>query len=326
MLKKKKNQLIHSQYLGKLLTSTKYLLVLVFFCLILLPSFGQTNAYSIKPAIEEFQLEPLEKAQGVLYFTNTTTQDQNFKIYSHRYKPQREEILDERDFVKTDIQSITVTAGETAEIPYEVEIPDDTLPGSYFSIIVVEGEDDRQNQTGSSIGINYGLGALVAMHVVYDIDIADIFINETEIELNYTKTLIPFRTVIEYKIKNNSKYTFQILGQLGIQSKNQKTQPTYFQINPKGEKLYPNTELSFSFIYYGRLRDFIENKNVVARTGNQFSNNLKENTIEIPYLTQTIIVATALIIIFSTVIVATILLRKQKGNRKQKKKEKTKTK
>lgn len=314
-MKKKLNpkKLICKQYKKKNNTSTKLFLVLVFLCSILITNSKSLSSYSIEPAIEEFVMGIYEQKTSTIRFTNTTEEKQNFKIYSDRYNPERERILDERNFITFDIKEFSLDPGENIEIEYNIDIPSDTLAGSYFSIIVIENIHNQKPTASSYIGINYGIGSLIAIHVEDETDITEIFLEQVDIELKYKKPLNPFNTEIEYTVKNNSKYTFLTTGQLMLISPNK--QPIFYQINPNETKLYPDNELTFEFQYEGDLKDFLTNKTLVAKINSQFSNNLRETQIELPYYTQTltITIAALTVIIILTIYV---IISKKKGDRK----------
>ena len=297
----------------KKVTSTKLFLVLVFFFSLLFAYTNNTFAYNIQPAIENLVLEINEERTSSIYFTNTTEERQNFKVYSHRYNPEQEQILDERNFITPNIDFFSLEPNEKFEIGYTIKIPDDTIAGSYFSVIVVENIKGKTPTTTSAIGINYGIGSLVAMHVIDDTDIAQIFLTQTEVELKYIKPLNPFNSKLEYKIKNNSKYTFLPSGQLVIGSKGQK--PVFYQINPEETKLYPNKELVFEFTYNGNIKDLIVNKKALARIGMQFSSVLRETEIELPFLNRTLTIVITFSII--AVVVSTVVLMTKKETDKK---------
>jgi hypothetical protein len=289
-------------------TSTKLFLVLVFFCLCLLPYPNKSNSYSIEPAIEEFVLELNQEVTSSISFTNTSEQKQEFKIYTHRYNPAEQKILDDRNFITLETVSLSLEPNETGDIQYKINTPNNVVPGSFFSIIVVEDvNQEDMGQTGG-IGLNYGIGSLIAMHVIDDTNISNVFLNQTHTELTYKKPLNPIKTIIEYSIKNDSKYVFLPVGQLTLASN--KNKPIFYKINPEESRLYPGQSLSFEFEYQGNLKDLITNKTAVTKIGSQYSNDLKQNQMELPYFTQTTRIASA-ILIFLVVLTTTIVLVKR---------------
>ncbi len=292
---------------------TKTLTFLVLFFLFSISFAGQSFSYSISPAIEEFFLEIYQKQESSIYFTNTTTGVQNFKVYSHRYNPEKEKIIDERDFVTLEQEEISLEPNQTSEIKYKINIPEDTLAGSYFSIIVVEGIEEQTPTPTSAIALNYGIGSLIAVHVIDETDIAEVFLTQTQVTLKHKQPLNPFNTEIEYRIKNNSKYTFLPTGQLIIASEGDA--PLFYTLNSEEQKLYPNTEISFSFNYKGNYEDFLKDKKVIARVGTQFSNQLRETQIDLLYFNQTL---TAGFFAGSILVAITIavLITKKKGDKK----------
>ncbi len=305
-LNKRKNLCKKTQ--KKNTTSTKLYLVLVFFCLGFWLYPTTISSYSIQPAIEEYTLELEQEVDSSVNFTNTTEQEQNFKIYTHRYNPEKQEILDDRNFVTLSINSLSLEPEESAQIEYRVSIPDDVVPGSYFSIIVVEDINDEDIEREGGIGLNYGVGTLIAIHVIDDVDISEVFLNQTHTELKYKRPLNPFNTVIEYSIRNNSKYTFLPMGQLTIASK--KDKPLFYRINEQETRLYPQDKLTFEFEYKGNLKDLITNKIAVAKVASEHSNEIKETQIDLPYLTQTLRIGSA-ILGFVVVLTASIILIKK---------------
>ncbi len=299
----------------KKFTSTKFFLVLVFLSLIFLTPLSKTFAYNISPDIEEFTLEIYQEKESIIYFTNSGEETEDFKIYSHRYNPEKKEILDTRNFITLQQETLSVEPGETAEINYKIKIPGDTLNGSYFSIIVVESTETKEPTPLSSIGLNYGIGSLIAIHVIDDTDITEVFLNQTNITLRQKNTLNPLKTELEYKITNNSKYTFLPAGQLVITSQGEP--PLFYTINENELKLYPNAELTFNFNYEGELKDFLTNKKATARIGTQFSNHLRETQIELPYFSQSSNYAMIAGLLLAILIIAVILTRRQ-GSKKAK--------
>lgn len=303
-IKREKTPKKTNRFLKKNTTSTKAILVLVFFCVLAFTHNKALYAYNIQPAVADFIIRVDDSEQlSSVFFTNTTEQEQNFKVYSSRYNPEKEEILDERDFVFLETNLISLAPDETAEIGYNIQLNDDVLGGSYFSIIVVENVQEDEDEKTSPIGINYGIGSLVAIHVVDDIDIFEIFTKEVDISLSNKKPLNPFNTSIEYKIKNNSKYTFLPSGQITIGSVGEK--PNFHNINIQEKMLYPTNEMTFEFEYEGDIKDFLQNKTVRAITGMQFSSELRENTIELPFLKQTF---SYILGVFTFVVITTIVL------------------
>jgi hypothetical protein len=271
-------------------------------------------AYNIEPAIREFILQVEDEKTGSIFFTNTSENQQEFKVYSHRYNPKTESIIDDRDFIELNNEFFTLQSGERIEIEYSIKIPEDVLGGSYFSIIAVE-EIQHKNLEPTTIAINYGVGSLIAIHVVNDTDISEIFLNEIEIDLKYKQPLNPLKTEIEYRIQNSSKYTFLPKGQLTITSTEEK--PIYFRINTEEHKLYPEDVLSFSFTHEGEWKDLLKNKKIVSRIGSQFSNDLREIQTDLPYLNQTVLAISTLIFLIATLIV---LIKARKKKKKTKKK------
>ncbi len=309
----KKRKILFNKIQKKNTTSTKLLLVLVFFCASFCLNSTPTSSYSIEPAIEEFVLELEQQVDSTINFTNTTQEEQNFKVYTHRYDPKNQEILDDRSFVTLGITSLTLEPEQTAEIEYRINIPEDVLPGSYFSIIVIENVKEENFERQGGIAINYGIGSLIATHVVDDVNISEVFLNQTHAELRYKRPLNPFNTIIEYRIKNNSKYTFLPLGQLTIAS--EKDKPIFYKINSEETRLYPQDELSFQFKYEGGLKDLITNKIAFAKVTSEHSSVFKETQIELPYLTQTLRIGTAILGFF--VILTTLIVFVKKTNEKR---------
>ncbi len=297
-------------------TSTKLFLVLVFFCLGFFLNTKITYSYSIQPAIEDHTLKLEQKVDSSVMFTNTTQEERNFQIYTHRYNPKNMEILDDRNFVTLGVNTFFLEPKESFQIEYQVNIPNDVVPGTYFSIIVIEDIDDKEVGREGGIGLNYGIGALIAIHVINDIDISQVFLEQTNTELRYKNPLNPFNTVIEYSIKNNSKYTFLPTGQLTIAS--QKNKPIFYRINEQETRLYPQQELTFDFEYQGSIKDLITNKIAIAKIASEHSNQMKEDQINLPYLTQTTRIGGA-ILGFVVVLTITIILIK-KNNQKTLKK------
>lgn len=300
----------------KNITSTKLYLVLVFFCLGFWLNSTAADSYSIQPAIEEHILELEEEVDSSVRFTNTTEQEQNFKIYTHRYNPQKQEILDERNFVTLSINSLSLEPEESEEIEYRITIPDDVVPGSYFAIIVVEDVNEEETEKEGGIGINYGVGTLIAVHVIDDVNISEVFLKQTHTELKYKRPLNPFNTVIEYSIRNNSKYTFLPTGQLTIAS--QKDKPIFYRINEQETRLYPQDKLTYEFEYQGNIKDLITNKIAVAKITSEYSNEIKENQIDLPYLTQTLRIGSAILGFVIVLTISIILIKKNHQKRLEK--------
>lgn len=285
----------------KKITSTKLILVLVFFCFLLFQT-KSINAYYLEPAIQEFLIQPNQSTTSYFEITNTTDEEKELNIYTERYDPKEEEILKEKNFVETEITKILIEPKGTKKIEYEITALDDMLAGSYFSIIVAENVNQREQDDG--IGINYGVGSLIAMHIVDDTDISDVFLNQTEARIEFEKPLNPLETKIRYYIKNNSNYVFLPLGQVALLHKNE--EPTFFRINTDEERLYPDEELVFEFTYEGEYHDLLEDKVAIARVGMQHSDTLKETTSTLLYFEQTklaiILLITSLAIITTLVV------------------------
>lgn len=297
-------------------TSTKLYLVLVFFCLGLWLNPNSINSYSIQPAIEEHILKLEQEVDSSVNFTNTTNQEQNFKIYTHRYNPENQEILDDRNFVTLSINSLSLESEESAQIEYRVTVPDDVVPGSYFSIIVVENINQEEVEKEGGIGINYGLGTLIAIHVIDDVDISEVFLKQTHTELKYKRPLNPFNTIIEYSIRNNSKYTFLPTGQLTIASK--KDKPAFYKINEQETRLYPQDKLTFEIEYKGNIKSLITNKVAIAKIASEHSDKIKETQIDLPYLTQTLRIGTALLGFVAILTTSIVLIKKSHQKRLEK--------
>ncbi len=296
-------------------TSTKNILVLVFLLLALIVFTSPTHSYNIEPSKQDFLIEVEEEKKSQINFTNTTEAEQEFEIYSHRYDAQKQEIIEEKNFISLNTINLELEAGETGTIEYEIEIPKDTLPGSYFSIIVVENINPKENSDAEGISINYGLGSLIALHVIDDTSISEVFLNETETSLSYKKPLNPFDTEIEYTIKNNSKYVFLPSGQLTLASKESK--PIFYEINQEDEeRLYPGEELSFTFKYEGDYEDLVSNKIAKASVGMQYSNTLKEDEIDLPYFDQTVKIGSVVIAVLLISTVSIIYFKKRNLRRR----------
>ncbi len=313
--RKTKRETLCKEVKEKKSTSTKLFLVLVFFCLVILPSSNQCHSHSIEPLIEEFVLELNEKTTSSINFTNTSEEKEEFKIYTHRYNPEEEKVLDDRNFINLDTTTISLDSEETKNIEYEIAIPNDVIPGTYFSIIVIETIPQGDKPKTGGIGFNYGIGSLIAIHVIDDVEISEIFLNETQAKLSYKKPLNPFDTIIRYSIQNNSKYTFLPTGQITIVSQNEK--PIFHKINTEEERLYPNQTLEFEVEYQGSLKNLLENNIAFARIASQHSNDLKETQIDLPYLTQTLRLTTA-ILSFLIILTVLIVLTKKNENKRLK--------
>ncbi len=282
-------------------TSTKYILVLVFFCFFLVLQTTNIHAYNLEPAIKEFLIQPNQTTTSYFEITNTADEKKEIEIYTERYDPKEEEILKEKNFVETKTRKLLLEPEGTETIEYEIQIPDDMLAGSYFAVIVVENVNQRGEDDG--IGINYGVGSLIAVHIVDDTDISEVFLNQTEARIEYEIPLNPLNTKFKYYIKNNSNFVFLPIGQIAIVHKDKK--PTSFAINSDEERLYPEQELVFEFEYQGNYYNLLEDKIVNARVGMQHSDTLKETETTLLYFEQTKL---AIILLISTLAIITTIV------------------
>jgi len=259
--------------------STQIIFSLILSATVFLASSEKIFAHSIQPSITEIEVETGESFKGFVKFTNTETKTIDIKISTENYLPQEGEIAAGTIFVKTEKSSFRIGIDQTVKIPYTVSIPETTIPGSYFNVIVFEETTDHSTDE-SPIGVNSGLGALLAIHALSPIeDTKKTLHRDLDTSLKIITKGIPFLSPLKFSLTVTNPTNFAITPYSDIRVNNAKggKEPVELTLNAKGEKLYPGKSISKEFEVNSRsLYDFISPRTIVARTYTNMSNNFVE--------------------------------------------------
>ena len=127
---------------------------------------AQGIALKIQPPTVQETLDPGDAAEGSIRVTNENGGTQTYFINTRNISGMtdqgRPEFLDvaaddpfrAAAWITPLVTQVTLAEGESAEIPYRIDVPADAGPGSYFASIFITREADVSMDTGAGVGFH----------------------------------------------------------------------------------------------------------------------------------------------------------------------------
>ncbi len=132
-------------------------------------------AVKVQPSTIEEIVEPGQVLEDVLTVTNKNGGKQTYYISTRNVLGMSDtgspEFSDETSsdsleiasWIRPGKDSVTIDVGESVEIPYRIEVPENVSPGSYFGAFFVTREADIATESGAGVGFH--VASLVNLRV-----------------------------------------------------------------------------------------------------------------------------------------------------------------
>ena len=242
------------------------------------------SAHTIHPAVEEYIVGFGQTMDDKVVFTNTGQSEVKLTVSAGSYDHKKQTIDTEgKVFVTPKLFEVTVPVGQSADIPFTIDIPKDITAGSYFNMLVME-EEIKSAINAPSVGIKAAYGVVIVMHVAADRDaLMREFVNNTSVALRVVQKGFPYiqPLKVEYTFTNNSNYVFVPSGEIRIFRDN-KSQPIIFTFNSEGTKVFPGEQMKKTVISRSWNWPFIlPDKKIISRTYCQYKDKYYENNVTI---------------------------------------------
>lgn len=165
------------------MTNTYKTLVAAAFVIVAIPfslNAQVSEGIEIKPAIIEDRVDPGETKSYTVRVTNVTGDDKTLFLGVKDIKgmnanggPEFAEGTEVTDFalsswVSFSVGSVVLKAGETQEVKFTVDVPEEVSPGSHFGSIYFDSQPPQMNITGAGVGIR--VGNVVSLRIAGDVD------------------------------------------------------------------------------------------------------------------------------------------------------------
>jgi hypothetical protein len=282
----------------------KKILLLITIGILSLIYFGipyPVHANTLAPSVNEVILKPGSTTKHRVTFENTTNKEIYLFPQVYSYDPRNSQLIDTDTFqyVRIDRDSFPVEAHGRLKLDYEIIIPANLIPGTYFNLIILKQTNDTGLSLGGNIiGATENLSQLVVMHITEVGNVLGITTEFAYIEMKIIDQGIPFirPTKVKYTYQNITNYVLEPEGELQIYNNNGRYQPIYIKINTSEDKLYPNETIEEIInISDWHFSDLLHSRTIAGR----FYNGIDEN-----YILKEIQQNTSYILIISGVLIA----------------------
>lgn len=139
--------------------------------------YAQENGLSLKiqPSTIEERVDTGQVLEGELMVTNENGGRQTYYISTRNVigmndtgtpsfsDEHSDDPLEVATWIKPLLDSVTLDVGESIQVPYRIEIPENASPGSYFGAFFVTREAETVTQTGAGVGFH--VASLVNLRV-----------------------------------------------------------------------------------------------------------------------------------------------------------------
>lgn len=247
------------------------LAVMVFFVgLSLVPS-AQAQEFTglkVQPAIIEERVDPGQTFSSVLRATNLSSETKAFHIVKRNisglssagapiFVEEEKTRFELVSWVSIPEEPITIAGGQTKEIQFSIEVPEDASPGSHFGGIFLSLEPQRPEETG--VGIGYQVGTIINLRISGEIfEEAQIREFRTDKAI-YGKPEVTFIT----RVYNPGNVLVRPRGPLEITDLFGK-KVAILRVNDKGAAIFPRATRQFETLWQGEGLAFGRHQVVVS--------------------------------------------------------------
>jgi hypothetical protein len=205
----------------------------------------------VQPALIEETVEPGKIYNFVLKISNPNAASEKFYLKKRDIKGATEAGVptfanpgeltgyEVASWVNLAQDSVEISGGQTAEVPFTIAVPENASPGGHFGGILVSREPDRPETIGAGVGYEIGtiLNLRVAGEAIEDIEIVE-FKTDKSI---YERAAVTFSV----KIKNRGNVLQRPRGPIEIFDMFNKKVGAVV-INEEGAGIFPRGEREFS--------------------------------------------------------------------------------
>lgn len=217
-------------------------------------TFAQDNAgITVIPASIERLASPGEIITETLKVTNESTEDKEYYIYKKNIKGVEDggvPVFSEEggeitgyeisEWIQIQAEPIRISAGQTVDLPFVVDIPVTATPGSHFGGIFVSAEPPKLREIGAGVG--YEVVSIVSIRISGDvIDTARVRSFSTD-QLLYSAKHVEFTA----KIENQGNILIRPRGLVTITSMFG-TKPEVINVNDVLAGVFPGTMRDLTF-------------------------------------------------------------------------------
>ncbi|MDD4381879.1 MAG: hypothetical protein PHE21_00855 [Candidatus Dojkabacteria bacterium] len=258
-------------------------------------------AHKLYPSINEKILQPGSTTKHRITFENTTNKEIYIFPDVYSYNPQSNELIDKDSqiFIRADRDFFPVAPNSKLKLDYEIIIPNNLIPGTYFNLIILRQTNDTGLSLGGNIvGTTENMSQLVVMHITETSDVLGITTDFAQIEMRIIDKGIPFLrpTKVKYIYQNITNYVLEPDGEIQVYNNHGRYDPLYIKINMSKDKLFPNETIEETITIKGwHFSDLLYSRTIAGR----FYNGIDENYIlkEIQQNTSYILVTSGLFIL-----------------------------
>lgn len=137
---------------------------------------AQGIGIKVQPSTIEERLDPGESMTGALTVTNENGGKQTYYIGTRNIVSQNEggtpafsdvpstDPMEAASWIKPTLESVSLEVGESATIPYTIQVPSNASPGSYFAAIFVTREADEVTESGTGVGFQVASIAILRVN------------------------------------------------------------------------------------------------------------------------------------------------------------------
>lgn len=160
----------------------------VFFWFFVSAAYAQGLAVKVQPTTIEERVDPGAVVEGSLTVTNESGDEQTYHIGTRNVEgmedsgrpvfsdgTEPEDALNPATWIKPQVKEVTLAEGESASIPYRIEVPLEASPGGYFAALFVTREADTVTESGAGVGFH--VASLVNLTINGDV-VEDLVFNE----------------------------------------------------------------------------------------------------------------------------------------------------
>lgn len=153
----------------------------------------ESAGINIKPAIVEDRVDPGQTYNFTLRVTNLSEVDRTYYLSAQDITG-----LDDRglpifaeegmatefelsNWIRLPSDSIFIRAGQMAEVPYSITVPQDASPGAHFGGVFFDAQAQRPGQTGSGVGTKVGtiINLRISGDIVEDMQLREFSTNQS---------------------------------------------------------------------------------------------------------------------------------------------------
>lgn len=176
--------------------------------------------WSVQPAGEDgadgrpdwdLEVEPGQTVEDAAQLNNFSDEEVTFHLYSHdainspdggfTLQPADAEPVGVGAWVGLDEQ-VTLGAGESANVPFSLTVPQDATPGDHAGGIVASVTSETTDAEGQRVLVDNRVGSRIYLRVAGDINPT---LEVTNLSVNYERSWIPFTTgaaTVTYEVHN----------------------------------------------------------------------------------------------------------------------------